>query len=297
MAATAAHRLGVTPVVAHLARTSCPVAGRYNRPEAPAARVMHLTRGYRRAPRPGRQRVMLDLLVAHRAGMPLLRHPLSGTPSDAPDFRPVVPAPLAQLHTTYGTASLVADSALSHAAHLQQLTQTQRGWITRVPAPVSAAQAARADADPAPLLPVRAGDRAQGRPSTYGGGAQRWGLLSPEPRRPQAQRTAETPRLTQRTAESHALQQRRRTGLACQAAAQQALAPLARGWPAPSLHEVTLRPTQRSAKPGRPGKATGPDAQGYPLAGALASSLTARDALVAPHRGVMLATNARDAGA
>jgi hypothetical protein len=60
---------------------------------------------------------------------------------------------------------------------------------------------------------------------------------------------------------------------------------------------VTRRPTRRYAKPGRPGKATVPNAQGSHLSGALASSLTARDALVAPHRGVLLATNDRDAGA
>jgi Helix-turn-helix of DDE superfamily endonuclease len=60
---------------------------------------------------------------------------------------------------------------------------------------------------------------------------------------------------------------------------------------------VRIRPTRRYAKPGRPGKATVPDAQGYHLAGALASSLATRDALVAQHSCFMLATNELDEGA
>jgi hypothetical protein len=55
-----------------------------------------------------------------------------------------------------------------------------------------------------------------------------------------------------------------------------------------------MRPLRRDAKPGRPGNTAGPDAQGSHLVGALASSLAARDALVAPHRCLMLATNELD---
>ena len=85
--------------------------------------------------------------------------------------------------------------------------------------------------------------------------------------------------------------------MACEAEAQQALATVAQGLPATRLHEVTLRPTPRYAKPGRPGKATAPAERGDHIAGGLASSLAVRDALVAPHRCVMLATNGRDARA
>jgi len=52
MAATAAQRLGLPPRLAQLDRTSCHGDGRDNSDEAPAAQVMHLTRGYRRDHRP-----------------------------------------------------------------------------------------------------------------------------------------------------------------------------------------------------------------------------------------------------
>jgi transposase len=297
IAATAAHRLGLTPTFAHLDSTSFHVDGRYNSTEEPDARVIHITRGYSRDHRPDLNQVMLDLIVEPQAGIPLLMHPLSGNTSDAIDFRPVVTEHIAQLHTTYGTAYLVADSALYNEENLQQLTRTRSKWITRVPATVSEAQAALADADPATMIPLMEGYRSQVRTSTYGGVAQRWVLIYSEHRRPQAQRAAEKPLLTQSTAEVKAFQRLSRTVFACEADAQQALITFAQGLHATRLHEVTIRPTRRYAKPGRPGKATVPDAQGYHLAGALASSLAARDALVAQHSCFILATNELDEGA
>jgi hypothetical protein len=53
-----------------------------------------------------------------------------------------------------------------------------------------------------------------------------------------------------------------RTAFAWEADAQQALATFAQRLQAISLHEVTIRPTRRYAKRGRPGKATVPDERG-----------------------------------
>lgn len=297
IATTAAPRLGLTPTFAHLDSTSFHVDGRYNSAEEPDVHVIHITQGYSRDHRPDLNQVMLDLIVEHQAGIPLLMHPLSGNTSDAIDFRHVVAEHIAQLHTTYGTTYLVADSALYNEENLQQLTHTRSKWITRVPATVSEAQAALADADPATMIPLMEGYRAQVRTSTYGGVAQRWALIYSEHRRPQAQRTVEKHLFKQSTAEVKAFQKLGRTVFACEADAQQALATFAQGLQATNLHEVSLQPTRRYAKRGRPGKASVPDAQGYHLAGALASSLAARDALVAQHSCFILATNELDEGA
>src|SRR5262249_62392672 len=43
-----------------------------------------ITRGYSRAQRPDLKQVMLDLIVAHQAGLPGLMKPLSGKSSDKP---------------------------------------------------------------------------------------------------------------------------------------------------------------------------------------------------------------------
>src|SRR5215467_13774697 len=86
IAATAAKRLGLAPRFAHLDSTSFHVDGRYNSDEEPEEHVMHITRGSSRDQRPDLNQVMLDLIVEHQAGIPVLMKPLSGNSSDAQDF-------------------------------------------------------------------------------------------------------------------------------------------------------------------------------------------------------------------
>ena len=148
IAATAAQRLGLAPTFAHLDSTSFHVDGRYNSAAEPDAEVIHITRGYSRDHRPDLNQVMLDLIVEHQAGIPLLMKPLSGNSSDVQDFGQVVTEHIKQLQTTYGTTSLVADSALYSAENLRKLGETGITWITRVPATVTEAQEALAHAEP-----------------------------------------------------------------------------------------------------------------------------------------------------
>jgi transposase len=112
IAATAAPRLGLAPPFAHRDSPSFHVDGRYNSAEEPAAEVMHLTRGSSRAQRPDLNQVMLDRIVEPQAGMPLRMKPLSGTRRAVQHFGQSITEPITQRHTTYGTTSLVADSAL-----------------------------------------------------------------------------------------------------------------------------------------------------------------------------------------
>jgi len=191
IAATAAQRLELTPTFAHLDSTSFHVDGRYNRAEEPDAHVMHITRGYSRDHRPDLNQVMLEFIVEHRARIPLLMQPLSGNTSDASDFGQVVSQHLQQLHLTYGTTYLVADSALYSEANLHKLADTGSQWITRGPATLTAAQAVLAQANPEAMAPLTDGYRYHVVEVTYGGVVQRWVLMYSEHRRPQAQRTVD----------------------------------------------------------------------------------------------------------
>jgi transposase len=294
VAVTAVQRLGLTPRFAHLDSTSFHVDGRYHSAEEPEAHVIHITRGYSRDHRPDRNQVMLDLLVEHQAGIPLLMKPLSGNTSDAHDFGEVVPAHIAQLHTAYGTNYLVADSALYREENLAKLAHTGSRWITRVPATLSEAQQALAQAAPAAMTPLRAGYRDQALASTSGGVAQRWLLIYSEHRRPQAQRAVDKQWLKQSTDEVNAFQKLCRTTLACTADAQQALNTFAHSLRATAVLEVTVCATPRYRKRGRPAQGPLPAQVVYQIEGALASSIVARQALVAQQSGFILATNELD---
>jgi transposase len=109
IAATAVQRLGFAPTFAHLDTTSFPGDGRYNSgedatevvvppegEEAPPDPVVRLTRGYSRDHRPDLNHVMLELIVEHQAGIPLLMKPLSGKSHDTQTFGRTIQDHIAQ---------------------------------------------------------------------------------------------------------------------------------------------------------------------------------------------------------
>jgi transposase len=294
IAATAAERLGLAAPFAHLDSTSFHVDGRYNSDEEPAEQVVHITQGYSRDHRPDLNQVMLELIIEHQAGIPVLMKPLSGNSSDAQEFGQIVKEHIAQLHTTYGTTYFVADSALYSEANLQQLAKTQIKWITRVPATLHDAQATLAQADPPTMTPLTDGYRYHLLSSTYGGVAQRWVLIYSAHRHPQAQHTVDRQLRQQGEQEVQAFRQLCRTTFACEADAQQALATFTPGLQATFLHEVAVRSTPRYPKRGRPGQGTLPAQLRYTIEGALASSITARQPRVDRQSCFLLATNELD---
>jgi transposase len=294
IAATAAQRLDLAATFAHLDSTSLHVDGRYNSEEEPEAEVIHITRGYSRDHRPDLNQVMLELIVEHQAGIPVLMQPLSGNTSDGKTFGHVVKEYVTPLQTTYGTTYLVADSALYNADNLQQLAETTVKWITRVPATLGEAQAALAQAAPSTMPLLTEGYRYQVLPSTYGGVAQRWLLLASEHRYAQAQRTVDKQLHKQSDQEVKAFKQLCRTTFACEADAQQALTTFEHSLQATFLPTVIVYPTPRYGKRGRPRPDAQPARVVYTIEGALASSLAPRQALIDQHRCFILATNELD---
>ena len=294
VAATAAQRLGLAPRFVHLDSTSFHVDGRYNSDEAPDAHVIHITRGYSRDQRPDLNQVMLDLIVEHQAGIPVLMKPLSGNSSDVQDFGQLITAHMAQLQITYGTTFLVADSALYSAENLQKLAETRTKWITRVPATLNEAQAVLAQADPQTMAPLTAGYRAHVVRSSYGGIEQRWVLLHSAARQPQAQRAVDKQLLKHSEQEVKTFKKLCRTAFVCAADAQQALATFAQGLQTTFVAQSTVRPTPHYDKRGRPSQGIPPDQVVYQLEGALAMRIAARQALIDQHSCFILATHARD---
>jgi transposase len=294
MAATAAERLGLAPRLAHLDRTSFHVDGRDHSDAAPDEQVIHITRGDSRDHRPDLNQVMLELMVEHQAGMPRLMQPLSGNSRDAHEFGQVIQEHRAPWQTTYGLTYLVADSALYSEGNLQKFAATRRKWLTRVPATLQEAQQALAQADPQGMAPLTEGYRYHVLPASSGGVAQRRVLIDSEPRQPQAQHTGDKPLRKQSAQEVQALKKLGRTAFACEADARQALATFAQGLQATYLHASTVCPTPRDGKRGRPSPGAPPDHVVSHITGALASRFAARQALVEPHRCVILATNELD---
>jgi transposase len=294
IAATAAEGLGLAPRFAHLDRTSFHVGGCDNSAEEPEEQVIHITRGYSRDHRPDLNHVMLELMVEHQAGIPILMKPLSGNSSEAQDFGAAVRAHVYQLPTTYGMTYLVADSALYSEANFQKLAQTHMKWITRVPATVSAAQAVLAQANPQVLASLKEGYRAHELPSSYGGIEPRWVLIYSEPRPAQARRTVDKQWRQQSDKETNTLKKLCSTTFACEAEARQALSTFAQALQATLRATSAGRATPRDDQRGRPGQGVQLEQVVDQIDRALASSLTSRKALIDQHCCFILATNALD---
>jgi transposase len=295
IAATAAKRLDLNPTYMHLDSTSFHVDGCYNSDEPPSEQVVHITKGYSRDHRPDLNQVMLELIVEHQAGIPVLMKPLSGNSSDPQEFGQVIHAHINQLQTTYGANYLVADSALYSEENLDKLAQTAIKWITRVPATVREAQVALAQADPPAMAPLQEGYRYHELTSTYGGVAQRWVLIYSEARQPQAQRAVDKQLRQLTDKEVKAFKTLCRTTFACEADARQTLAAFEQGLQVTFLATSTVGATPRYEQRGRPGKGVPPDRVVYQIDGALASSLTPRQALIDQRSCFLLATNELDA--
>ena len=154
MAAEATVRLGVRSPYGHLDTTSFHVDGRYNSTEEPDATVIHITQGYSRDHRPDRNHVMLELIVEHHAGIPVLMQPLSGNTNDRVEFSRVMTEHVQKLRTAHSFTYLVADSALYTAEHLGHLAQSGMQWIPRVPATLNEVHAVLARVTPATMTPL-----------------------------------------------------------------------------------------------------------------------------------------------
>jgi hypothetical protein len=294
MAATAAQRRGLSPTCAHLDRTSFPGDGRDQRDEEPDAPVSHSTQGDRRAHRPALNPGRRDWMVAHPAGLPRWRPPLRGNRRDGTDAGQIVPEHIRTWSTTDGPTSLVADRALASDDNRQRLAEPPRPWMTRVPAPVPDAHTALAPVIPETMPPGMAGDRDPEGRSPAGGVPQCWVLRSSERRQPHVPRTVNPQRLQPGEQEGHAVEQLCRGAFACAADAPQALVTCAPGVEATCVHARTVRSSRRDGQRGRPRQDAQPAPVTDQLDGTLASRLATRPARVDPHRGVILATTARD---
>ena len=294
IAAGAAKRLGLTPTYAHLDSTSFHVDGRYNCDEPPSESVVRLSKGYSRDHRPDLNQVMLELIVEHQAGIPLLMKPLSGNSSDPKEFGQIVRDHIAQLHSTYGTTYVVADSALYSADNLALLKDTPTKWITRVPGTLNEVKAALAQADPEQMAPLKTGYRGQTLQSTYGGVAQRWLLIESQPRRPQARRTVNKRWLKHSAKAIKAWRKLCRREFACEADARQALETFEQSLHYTQVQTATIVATPHYDKPGRPKSGEEPSEMHYIIEGALGSPVAAHEQMVRQASCFILATNELD---
>lgn len=224
LAAHAAARLELTPRFVHLDATSFHVDGTYNS-EAPEPEegVVHIRKGYSRDHRPGLNQVVLDLMVEHQAGLPVLMEPLSGNASDQGSFPELIDRHLSHLQNAHGFEYVVADSALYSADHIRRLHEAGTKFITRVPETIVEARQVLRDVDVETMEPLTEGYRAVSHDSEYGGAEQRWLIVYSEAAEARARRRGAQVARREHETEEKTLRELETREFACRADAMQAL--------------------------------------------------------------------------
>ena len=223
LSAHAATQLGLTPRFAHLDATSFLAHGEYDEDEEPEDGVIQVRKGYSRDQRPDLNQVVLNLMVEHKAGLPVLMEPLSGNASDQGSFRELIDRHLGHLQNSHGFDYVVADSALYSSGHIQDLDEAGTKFVTRVPGTLNEAQQAIQDTNLADLKPLSDGYRAREKISEYGGVPQRWLIVYSEAAADRATESAAKRRDREHEAEKSAFRELEMREFSCREDAEKAL--------------------------------------------------------------------------
>ena len=293
LAAHAAEHLGLRPRFAHLDATSFHVDGTYNSgDEAPEEGVSHVRPGYSRDHRPDLNQVVLEMIVEHQAGLPLLMKPLSGNSSDQGDFPRLIERHVAQLQQAHGFDYLVADAALYGADHLQALDRRGTKFITRVPATLKQAQTLIQEVDLAAMGPLSGHDGYQvyAHRSHYGEVEQRWLLLLAEATQGRAEKSARKQLQREIDEEKKAFVKLSTRSFNCRQDAEGALAAFSATLKATTIEHVEVLECEHVGLEQKPTAST----DSYRLRGKLTRSPSREAELVARRRLFILATNELD---
>jgi transposase len=265
-------KLGLAARVGHVDSSSFHTDGMYNSATGPEEGVIHITQGYSRDHRPDLNQVVVDLMVEHQAGIPLLMKPLSGNSSDKRDFAPFIEAHIAQLREAHGLEYIVADSALYTEENLQRFGNAVK-WISRVPETIKEAKDAISQVNLDTMTRLNDDYHYQMLTSTYAQVPQRWMLVYSEPARQRGKHTIIKRLLTQSEQEMRAFQKLCRQEFACAPDAEQALEAFQKTTNVSTVVAGTIRPVPRYTSPGRPGKARKPDTLVFQIEGRLSVSV------------------------
>lgn len=290
VAAEACRRLGVKVTVGHRDITSFHVPGAYNSADDPVAEVVQITSGYSRDHRPDLKQGMLNLLVAHRAGILLLMKPLAGNSSDTVALAALLDTPLQQLRTDYELESWVADSARYREDKLCLLASHHVNWITRVPARLTLAQDALRRLDQGTLLAP--GYLCRPQVVEYGGRRQRWLVLTSVHALKRAATSVTRPRRRESQRETHAFDSLCQQRFACAPDAQPALEAYCQELKVIQLEGATGEPVYGPRRRGRPAAGTQPEVIGDRVSAAPMIPSDARLQQLWQQRRLILATNA-----
>lgn len=293
VSAHAIERLGLTSRFAHLDATSFSFHGEYESEGELEDGVIRIQQGYSRDRRPDLNQAVLDLMVEHQAGLPVLMEPLSGNASDQGSFPELIDRHLSHLQRAHGFDYVVADSALYSAGHIRDLDEAGTKFVTRVPESIEEAERAVSGANLGAMKPLSDGYRGKALRSEYGDVEQRWLLVWSEEAEQRAIDQAAKQLQREHAEEKKAFRKLKDKEYACREDAEKALSAFEEDLTASVLSERrVLRAVHFTMNPD--GKPVETGEESFLLQGRLVPSEAREDELVKKKSLFIVATNELD---
>jgi transposase len=133
IALRAMQELDIVPRTYHLDSTSFHVDGQYNSAKERQEGVIHIVKGYSRDHHPELNQVVLNLIVEHQSGIPLLMRCADGNQSDKSAFGTIIDEHIQALKNVADNPLFIADAALYSKDNLSIITKQKIDFISRVP--------------------------------------------------------------------------------------------------------------------------------------------------------------------
>jgi len=286
----AIQKLGLMPSLVHLDSTSFHVDGTYNSQEELQEGVVHITPGYSRDHHPELNQVVLNLIVDHQSGIPLMMKAASGNQIDTKAFASLVETHIDALKAATDTSlTLIADAALYTQKGLQAIREKEIRFISRVPRRLKEASAFESE-----FLSLQELDenyRCFSRQVTYGGMLQQWVLYESAHGKKNASKSADKAVLKESLASTKAAQKLERNLFYCEADANEALTRFQKEHDGIELQEPRLIQSAHYATRGRPSRESAPTQQRYRWQFYPSMALNGRDADREQEGRFILATN------
>ena len=137
--------LGLIPSTIHLDSTSFHLDGKYtnqeteNKENEPSP--VYITKGYSRDHHPELNQVVLNLIVEHKAGIPIWMKAGNGNQSDTKEFAKIVKEHINSLkNANETTTKIISDAALFTSKGIKEIKENNLLFISRVPSKLKQAK-------------------------------------------------------------------------------------------------------------------------------------------------------------
>jgi transposase len=263
--------LGLTPSSIHLDSTSFHLDGEYKQEnESVAAQEdsiptpIKLVKGYSRDHHPNLNQVVLNLIVEHQAGIPLMMKAADGNQIDAKAFASIVDAHIDSLKAMNSTTvTLIADAALFTQKGLKSIKEKEIQFISRVPAKLKEAKALMATMSSAYLLVLDENYSFQEHSITYADMNQKWIVYKSEHAMQKEEKTLSKNLLQESTQMTKAAKKLMSQPFFCEADAKEALSSFKSKHSLLVLENETLVAQPKFKTKGRPKPDQKPDSYEY----------------------------------